>query len=74
MERIKLNDMEIEKLIIIQSVIDVLGIDMFPASTSQAKGKIERLWNTFQDRLVTEFKLAKITNIDQANFFFDNIY
>lgn len=50
-------------------VIDVLGIDMFPASTSQAKGRIERLWNTFQDRLVTEFKLAKITNIDQANSF-----
>ena len=66
--------MEIEKLIIIQSVIYVLCIDIFPASTSQAKVKIERLWNTFQDRLVTEFKLAKITNIDQANFFFDNIY
>ena len=37
-------------------IIDVLGIDMFAASTSQAKGRIERLWNTFQDRLVTEFK------------------
>ena len=37
-------------------IIDVLGIDMFSASTSQAKGRIERLWNTFQDRLVTEFK------------------
>lgn len=50
-------------------IIDVLGIDMFPASTSQAKGRIERLWNTFQDRLVTEFKLNKITTIQDANIF-----
>lgn len=50
-------------------IIDVLGIDMFAASTSQAKGRIERLWNTFQDRLVTEFKLNKIKTIDDANEF-----
>lgn len=50
-------------------IIDVLGIDMFPASTSQAKGRIERLWETFQDRLVTEFKLNKIKTIDEANEF-----
>lgn len=50
-------------------IIDILGIDMFPASTSQAKGRIERLWNTFQDRLVTEFKLANIKTIDEANNF-----
>lgn len=53
-------------------IIDVLGIDMFPASTSQAKGRIERLWNTFQDRLITEFKLANITTIDDANKFLIN--
>lgn len=53
-------------------VIDVLGIDMFPASTSQAKGRIERLWNTFQDRLVTEFKLANVHTIDEANEFLKN--
>lgn len=50
-------------------IIDVLGINMFPASTSQAKGRIERLWETFQDRLVTEFKLANIKTIEQANTF-----
>lgn len=52
-------------------IIDVLGIDMFAASTSQAKGRIERLWNTFQDRLVTEFKLAKVKTIDEANEFLE---
>ena len=50
-------------------IIDILGIDMFPASTSQAKGRIERLWETFQDRLITEFKLNKIKTIDEANEF-----
>ena len=50
-------------------IIDILGIDMFPASTSQAKGRIERLWETFQDRLITEFKLNKIKTIDEANDF-----
>ena len=50
-------------------IIDVLGIDMFPAATSQAKGRIERLWETFQDRLITEFKLNKIKTIDEANEF-----
>lgn len=50
-------------------IIDVLGIEMFAASTSQAKGRIERLWNTFQDRLITEFKLEKIKTIDEANQF-----
>ena len=53
-------------------IIDVLGIDMFAASTSQAKGRIERLWNTFQDRLITEFKLANVTSIDEANKFLES--
>lgn len=37
--------------------------------TSQAKGRIERLWETFQDRLVMWFKLNKIKTIDEANEF-----
>lgn len=50
-------------------IMDFLGIDMYPASTSQAKGRIERLWDTLQDRLITEFKLNNITTIEQANEF-----
>lgn len=50
-------------------IMDFLGIDMFPASTSQAKGRIERLWQTLQDRLVTEFKLNNIKTIDEAKTF-----
>lgn len=50
-------------------IMDFLGIEMFPASTSQAKGRIERLWETLQDRLVTEFKINGIKTIEQANEF-----
>ena len=45
---------------------------MFPASSPQAKGRIERLWETLQSRLVTDFRINKITNIEQANKFLIN--
>lgn len=51
-------------------IMDTLGIELIAASTSQAKGRIERLWQTLQDRLVTEFKLNNISTIDEANAFF----
>ena len=50
-------------------IVEELGIDMFPASSPQAKGRIERLWETLQSRLVTEFRINKITNVDEANKF-----
>ncbi len=51
-------------------IISTLGIKMYPASTSQAKGRIERLWRTLQDRLITEFRIHNIKNIEDANKFF----
>lgn len=50
-------------------VMEELGIEMFPASSPQAKGRIERLWETLQSRLVTEFRIRKINNVDDANNF-----
>ena len=50
-------------------IVEELGIEMFPASSPQAKGRIERLWETLQSRLVTEFRINKITNMDDANVF-----
>lgn len=51
-------------------IITTLGIVMYPASTSQAKGRIERLWKTLQDRLITEFRINNIKTPEQANEFF----
>ena len=44
-----------------------LGITMLSAHTPQAKGRVERLWNTLQDRLPVWFKLEGVTEIEQAN-------
>ncbi|MDP3011636.1 MAG: hypothetical protein Q8N27_02860 [Candidatus Hydromicrobium sp.] len=35
----------------------------------QAKGRVERLWNTLQDRLTVEFNINGIGSIDEANKF-----
>ena len=51
-------------------IIEELGITMFSANSPQAKGRIERLWETLQSRLVTEFRINKITTIEDANKFF----
>ena len=46
-----------------------LGIHQIFALTPQAKGRIERLWETFQDRLTAEMRLEGIRNIEEANQF-----
>ena len=43
-----------------------LGIRQIFALSPQAKGRVERMLETFQDRLVTELRLADASNIDQA--------
>lgn len=50
-------------------ILDELNINLIAANSSQAKGRIERLWNTLQDRLLTEFRVNHITNIEEANKF-----
>ena len=44
-----------------------LGIQQIFARSPQAKGRVERMAGTFQDRLVTELRLAGARTIDQAN-------
>jgi transposase len=46
-----------------------LGVTIISARSPQAKGRIERLWETLQSRLPVEFKIAGIDNPDQANEF-----
>ena len=50
-------------------IIEELAIEMFPTSSPQAKGRIERLWETLQSRLTTEFRINNIKTIDEANTF-----
>jgi len=46
-----------------------LGVRMISAGSPQAKGRIERLWGTLQDRLVQEFILNGIKDVESANIF-----
>jgi hypothetical protein len=46
-----------------------LGIEVIHANSPQAKGRIERLFGTLQDRLIKEMRLAHISNKEQANRF-----
>jgi len=48
-------------------LMEELGIEPIPANSPQAKGRIERLWGTFQDRLVSELRLAGACTIEEAN-------
>ncbi|HEY8093166.1 MAG TPA: ISNCY family transposase [Acidimicrobiales bacterium] len=46
-----------------------LGIGSIAARSPQAKGRVERLWGTLQDRLVAELRLAGIADRDAADRF-----
>ena len=46
-----------------------LGVDVIHANSPQAKGRIERLFQTFQDRLIKEMRLRSIKTIKEANSF-----
>ena len=50
-------------------MLQTLGIGFIPAGSPQAKGRIERLWQTLQDRLVSELRLRGITTPEAANAF-----
>jgi transposase len=51
-----------------------LGIKIIPASSPQAKGRIERNHGTHQDRLVKKLRRKKIADVESANAFLDTEY
>lgn len=46
-----------------------LGITLIPARSPQAKGRVERLWETLQSRLPIEFAIAGVSSVNHANVF-----
>jgi transposase len=52
-----------------QRVVASLGITSIVALSPQAKGRIERLWRTLQDRLTKELRLARVNSLAEANAF-----
>jgi hypothetical protein len=50
-------------------MLQALGIGFIRAHSPQAKGRIERLWDTLQDRLTSELRLRGISSLDAGNAF-----
>jgi len=48
-------------------LMEELGITSISANSPQAKGRVERLWNTFQDRLASELRSVGAKNQEEAN-------
>jgi hypothetical protein len=49
--------------------LEEAGIGWIGAGSAQAKGRVERLWGTLQERLLVELRLARITTLEEANAF-----
>ncbi|HEY4845997.1 MAG TPA: ISNCY family transposase [Candidatus Dormibacteraeota bacterium] len=48
-------------------LLEELGVQLILARSPQAKGRVERLWGTFQDRLGSELRLAGASTREQAD-------
>lgn len=54
--------------------LDEMGVQFIHANSAQAKGRVERSFNTHQDRLVKELRLAHINTLEEANAFLERYY
>lgn len=57
-----------------ERAMDELGIEVIHAHSPQAKGRIENLFGTLQDRLVKELRLASISTPEEANTFLEETF
>ena len=57
-----------------QRACEELGIEIIFANSPQGKGRIERAFDTFQDRLVPELRLAGVTDMNSANDYLQNTF
>ncbi len=55
----------------IERALKEIGITLILANSPQAKGRIENLFGTFQDRFIKEMRLAGIKNYEEANQFLE---
>ena len=51
-----------------------LGIGWIAAHSPQAKGRIERLFGTLQDRLVKQMRLEGIATVEEANRYWEEVF
>ena len=56
------------------NMLNHIGTDIISTMNPCAKGRIERLWRTFQDRLYNELKKKNIHTIEEANQYLKNVF
>jgi len=54
-----------------QRAMRQLNVGVINANSSQAKGRVERLFKTLQDRLIKELRLENISTVEEANKFLE---
>lgn len=54
-----------------ERALEELGVEVIHAQSAQAKGRVERLFRTFQDRLIKEMRLADVKTKEEANRFLE---
>jgi transposase len=72
--KVNVNNPDNERLTQYNRALHDLGVKLHYAYSPQAKGRIERSFQTDQDRLVKEMRLKGISNIDDANKFLKEYY
>ena len=60
-----------EALTLIRRALTALDIELILALSPQAKGRVERLFGTLQDRLVKELRVRQIRSLGDANHFLE---
>ena len=58
----------------LQRAMKTLGVELIFALSPQAKGRVERLFKTLQDRLVKEMRIRNISSVEEANRFLEKTY
>ena len=56
------------------NMLEHIGTDIISTISPWAKGRIERLWRTFQDRLYNELKKQNIKTIEEANRYLADVF
>ena len=57
-----------------QRACEELGIEIIFANSPQGKGRVERAFDTLQDRLIPELRLNNITNMSDANSYLQHVF
>lgn len=56
------------------NMLNHLGTDIISTIDPRSKGRIERLWRTFQDRLFKELKKKNINTLEKANLYLNEVF